>query len=69
MKKSREKFCTYCGSNQQKMYSVKSLAAMIDCSEQTVRGWIQGRNIGYIRIRGLSKNPSGRIRKTDGPAA
>ena len=45
------------------MYSVKSLAAMIDCSEQTIRGWIQDRNIGYIKIGGLVRIPQAELEK------
>lgn len=63
MKKPSEKFCAFCGSSQEKMYSVKSLSALIDCSEQTLRAWIQDRTIGYVKIGGLVRIPQAELEK------
>ena len=55
MTSPQEKFCPYCGSNHERYYSVETAAAILDCSPKTIRGWINDRTIGSVKVGGLRR--------------
>jgi len=59
----KNNFCSQCGSPLEKMYSVESAAKLIDGSEQTIRKWIQNRQIGYVKIKRLVRIPQSELDK------
>ncbi|MFC1746894.1 helix-turn-helix domain-containing protein [Candidatus Neomarinimicrobiota bacterium] len=63
MPKQRQKYCAYCGSSLEKLYSVESVADLLDCGKDTVRGWIRDRKIGYSKIGRMVRIPQSEIDK------
>jgi len=59
MKKSSIKFCQYCASPLERLYSIEAAAEYLNCSKHTIRNWIRDREIDYVKIKGLI-----RIRKS-----
>ncbi len=51
------RYCPYCGSIQDRFYSVETVATILDCSPETIRGWIKDRKIGSIKVGGLRLIP------------
>lgn len=58
MSKPREKYCAYCGATQERFLAVETVARMLDCSPETVRGWVKERKIGSVRVNGLRRIPA-----------
>ena len=59
MKKSSIKFCQYCASPLERLYSIEAAAEYLSCGKHTIRNWIRDREIDYVKIKGLI-----RIRKS-----
>ena len=51
------RYCSYCGSTQDRYYSAETLAKILDCSPETIRGWIKDRKIDSIKVGGLRLIP------------
>lgn len=58
-----ERYCAYCGANQERFFSVDTAAKMLDCSPQTIWCWVKERKIGSVKFGGLRRIPSGEIEK------
>ncbi len=63
MRAGKQKYCSYCGANQERFHSVESVAGILDCSVETVRGWIKDRSIGSVKIGGLRRIPATELKK------
>lgn len=52
---SKNKYCSCCGSPTETLLSADTVAAMLDCSVETIRDWIQKRKVGSKKIMGLRR--------------
>ena len=50
-----QKYCEFCGQPGERYYSPETLAAILDCSVKTVRGWINDRTIPSVKVNGLRR--------------
>ena len=53
-----QKYCSYCGSCQERYYTVETAALMLECSIETVRYWIKERRIGSVKFGRLRRIPA-----------
>lgn len=51
----KPRYCSYCGGTQERFYSLETVAIMLDCSVETVRGWVRCRQIGSTKAGGLRR--------------
>lgn len=58
-----QKYCSYCGSTQERYYSAETVAEILDCSPETIRGWINDRKIDSFKIRGLRRISEADLKK------
>ena len=58
-----EKYCSFCGSPQERYYSAETVAKILDCSPETIRGWIKDRTIGSVKVRGLRRIPEANLER------
>lgn len=58
-----QKYCPYCGTSGERFLSPESVATVLDCSVETVRGWIKAKVIGSIKIGRLRRIPYEEIEK------
>ncbi|MFC1481066.1 helix-turn-helix domain-containing protein [Candidatus Neomarinimicrobiota bacterium] len=58
MNGKQHRFCSFCGSYQDRYYSVKTVATMLDCSVETIRGWIKEGSIKTVKAHGLRRIPA-----------
>ena len=61
MKKSSIKFCQYCASPLERLYSIEAAAEYLSCSKHTIRNWIRDRKIEFVKIKGLIRIPASAI--------
>lgn len=57
------RYCPHCGGCQERFFSVKSAAAILDCSEKCIWNWIQKGEIGVTRFGRLVRIPEGELEK------
>jgi len=57
MMDNKIKYCPYCGSSTERYFSIETLAAIFDCSEQFWRNLVRDRKIGYIKLGRLVRIP------------
>ncbi|MBN4081378.1 helix-turn-helix domain-containing protein [Caldithrix abyssi] len=62
-KKRKRKYCSYCGSRTERLYSPESVARIFDCSVEKIRKMIQKREIGYKKIGRLVRIPQSELEK------
>lgn len=63
-----EKYCPYCGGCQERYFSVKSAAKILDCSEKCIRNWIQKGEIGITHFGRMVRIPAGELEKIGVPS-
>ena len=63
MRRDAGKFCSYCGASNERYYSVPTTAAIVDCSTETVWGWVKDRKISSVKINGLRRIPAAELEK------
>ncbi len=51
--KTSIKFCQYCASPLERLYSIEAAAEYLSCSKHTIRNWIRDREIEFVKIKGL----------------
>ncbi len=59
--KAVHKYCPYCSQPGERYYSPETLAAILDCSIKTVRGWINDKSIGSVKVGGLRRISAGQL--------
>lgn len=57
------RYCSYCGGTGERFYSVETVASILDCSVETVRGWVRERKIGSVKLGGLRRIPAASLEK------
>ena len=57
------KFCQYCGQPGERYLRVESAARLLDCSPETIRGWVRERKIGSVKVGGLRRIPAASLEK------
>ena len=57
------KYCEYCGSPLEQLYSIESAAKLFDCSEQFFRNLVRDRKIGFYKIGRLVRIPDSELLK------
>ena len=61
-KRARKRhFCEYCGSAQERLYTIETAANYLNCSKHTIRNWIRDRQIKFLKIKGLIRIPASSI--------
>lgn len=61
MSKVTAKYCPYCGSSNERYFSIETLAKMFDCSEQFFRNLVRDKKIGYVKLGRLVRIPYSEI--------
>lgn len=60
---SNGKYCPHCGTCQERFFSVRTAAKILDCSEKCIWNWIQKGEIGVTRFGRLVRISAGEIEK------
>ncbi len=60
---NRKRYCPYCGSRTEKLYSPETAAKILECSVEKIRKMIQKREISYKKIGRLVRIPCSEIDK------
>ena len=58
-----ERYCSHCGGTKERYLSVETVATLLDCSVDTVRGWVRERKIGSVKLGGLRRIPAASLEK------
>ena len=59
----KARFCQYCGSTGERLYSVNTVAVMLDCSPETIWCWVKERKIGSVKFGRLRRIPAKELKK------
>ncbi len=63
MKRAKKHYCEYCGSRNERFYSVVSAAKLCDCSQQFFRNKIRDREIAYVKIGYMVRIPESELKR------
>ncbi len=55
---SEPRYCSHCGGTMERFLSVETVSRLLDCSPETIRGWVRERKIGSVRVNGLRRIPA-----------
>lgn len=59
----KKRYCPYCGTRIERLYSPESVSKIFDCSVDKIRKMIQNRQIGYKKIGRLVRIPQSELEK------
>ncbi|MFC1619439.1 helix-turn-helix domain-containing protein [Candidatus Neomarinimicrobiota bacterium] len=63
MRNRSDNYCAYCGAPLERMFSIKSCAELLDCSQQFFRNMIRDRRIGYSKVGGMVRIPHSELER------
>jgi len=61
--KHTRKYCEFCGSSQERLYSIESASKLCDCSQQFFRNLVRDRRIGFVKVERMVRIPESELTK------